>query len=186
MLRTGNLIRYKRGDKLAPVNYFLFENVLTEEQVNNIPKDPTIEDKVIYEWDDLKWAHPLLRIAKQYVPEVESDCIGYEMWHHPNLKPKSWHFDKDEYMFYHHEPESERTLNHPLCGLIYYIEVKDLKGGRLIFENGDKIVPIQNNLVLFDGNIMHMVEEFNRGEGIRNAVIINCWASHSHKRRDGY
>ena len=182
MLRIGNLIQYKRGDKLAPVNYFLFENVLTEEQVNNIPEKPEIKDKTIYEWDELKWAHPLLRLANQYVPEVELSC-GYEMWHHPNLRPKDWHFDKDEYMYYHHEPESERALNHPTCGLIYYIEVKDLKGGRLIFENGDKIVPIQNNLVLFDGNLMHRVEEF---KGTRNAVIINCWASHSYKKRDGY
>lgn len=181
MLRIGNLIQYKRGDKLAPVNYFLFENVLTEEQVNNIPEDPEIKGKTIYEWDDLKWAHPLLRLANQYVPEVELSC-GYEMWHHPNKRPKDWHFDKDEYMYYHHKPKSERALNHPTCGLIYYIEVKDLKGGRLIFENGDKIVPIQNNLILFDGNLMHMVEEFT---GTRNAVIINCWRTHSYKARSG-
>ena len=62
-------------------------------------------------------------------------------------------------------------LRFPICSLIFYVEVENLKGGQLKLED-DIITPKSNRLVIFDKGVQHSVETF---EGIRRTYLINPW-----------
>jgi hypothetical protein len=91
--------------------------------------------------------------------------VGSEIWSNVNSVVPHWHIDKDER---HYEATGE--FKFPLCTIVYYPYVKDLKGGRLkLYETEDLIItPKQNMVVVFPSNIPHIVEPF---EGERLSVI---------------
>lgn len=90
---------------------------------------------------------------------------GFEEWSQNNTQCNS-HVDKDEGYF-----KRTNNLKFPICSVIFYVEVKDLTGGRLVLGE-DIITPRTNRLVIFDPGIYHYVEPFN---GIRRAYLINPW-----------
>jgi len=136
----------------------------------------------------------LVSIATDYFDF--SDYVGYEAWTHMNTRPgqnidgylsggevdldsnmnkqggqssshDGWHYDKDELYF-------NRTgdMKFPICSLVYYpLVAKDLKGGRLVFED-HKIIPKENRLVMFSPGEIHTVDGF---KGKRCSLIINPW-----------
>ena len=64
-------------------------------------------------------------------------------------------------------------MSHPVCGIVYYLTIdENLKGGQLVFENGSRVFPKHNRLVLFDSKLKHCVEEYT---GRRHSVNINPW-----------
>jgi hypothetical protein len=96
-----------------------------------------------------------------------TSCIGYEFWSHNNTRPRGgWHQDKDEQL-------KIRTgeINFPLCSLIYYPIVENLKGGQLHIED-DIITPITNRLIIMEPGKWHCVQEFT---GNRVSFLVNPW-----------
>ncbi len=97
--------------------------------------------------------------------------VGYETWLHKNTKPVAdydggWHFDKDE-----HRYNVNKLLRFPICSCVFYLEVQNLKGGRLIVEDVE-IIPKTNRLVLFGPGKKHYVQDF---QGDRFSIAINPW-----------
>ena len=68
-------------------------------------------------------------------------------------------------------PQKTGKSKYPICSLIFYIEIKNLKGGELILA-GDIIKPKSNRLVIFDPGLHHSVNEF---KGIRKVFLVNPW-----------
>ena len=95
-----------------------------------------------------------------------TSCIGYECWTQNNTRPSTQHQDKDEELF-------ERTgkLSFPLCSIIYYPIVKNLKGGQLHLED-DIITPKTDRLVIFPPGKFHTVKPF---KGKRVSLLVNPW-----------
>ncbi len=95
-----------------------------------------------------------------------TSCIGYEFWTQNNTKPRGRHQDKDEQLI-------ARTgkLSFPLCSIIYYPIVENLKGGQLNVDDAI-IIPKTNRLVMMSPGMWHSVEEFT---GTRISFLINPW-----------
>lgn len=84
-----------------------------------------------------------------------SSCVGYE--------------------FCTRLSSNENIIRYPLCSIIYYPHVRDLKGGRLLLED-DIITPKSNRLVLFAPSRYRNVEEFT---GERIEVVVNPFSKYS-------
>ena len=84
-----------------------------------------------------------------------SSCVGYE--------------------FCTRLSSNENIIRYPLCSIIYYPHVRDLKGGRLLLED-DIITPKSNRLVLFAPGRYRNVEEFT---GERIEVVVNPFSKYS-------
>ena len=98
-------------------------------------------------------------------------CVGFEVWTHNNSKPTAdydggWHYDKDEYRY-----GLNNILSFPICSCIFYVEVQNLEGGRLVIED-IKIIPRPNRLIIFGPGKKHYVEDFS---GVRYSININPW-----------
>ena len=94
------------------------------------------------------------------------EYAGYELWFHDSIKSKP-HIDKDETLLI-----EEGRFSLPICSIIFYTTVENLKGGRLIIEEQDAITPKTNKLVIFGPNVWHEIEDFT---GIRRVFLVNIW-----------
>lgn len=94
-----------------------------------------------------------------------SSMIGCEMWCHNNTRP-DWHYDKDEKLC-----EETQEIKTPLCSIVYYANVNNLKDGRFLTETV-AVTPKTNRLIMFSPNIYHTVEEYT---GNRLAIALNPW-----------
>tara|TARA_R110000751_G_scaffold241647_2_gene342099 strand:- start:53 stop:550 length:498 start_codon:yes stop_codon:yes gene_type:complete len=141
---------------------------------NFLPKSKLI--KITKEYKKLKKNSPVRWSEESYLKNIflkEAAKIysfsrfkGFEEWTQNNTQCNS-HIDKDEGYF-------NRTgkLKFSICSVIFYIEIKDLKGGELILEK-DTITPKTNRLVIFNPGIPHSVNSF---KGIRRVLLINPWS----------
>ena len=123
----------------------------------------------ITEFKDIKEAPELVKTimdkANNYFDL--SELKYYEAWTHENTIPGGMHYDKDEPLF------AEGKLNFPLCSTVFYANVSDdIKGGKLLFEDGVTIQPKFNRLVIFSPGLRHGVEPFR---GKRTSININPW-----------
>ena len=101
-----------------------------------------------------------------------SELKYYEAWTHENTIPGGMHHDKDELLY------MEGELKFPLCSTVFYANVsKDIKGGRLLFEDGVIVEPRFNRLVIFSPGLLHGVEPFR---GKRTSININPWKHEIH------
>ncbi len=148
----------------------VLDDVLEQDSVNSILE--FIDDSTkITSWYNLKDGHvhaelclSLLDITNRYYNI--SSCVGYEFWTRLNTCVEGWHYDKDERL-----SEDKKILSFPLCSIIYYPYVRDLKGGQLYMEH-DIITPKSNRMVIFAPGVYHNVEDFT---GERIAMVINPW-----------
>lgn len=101
----------------------------------------------------------LLNKAKNYYDL--STMVGYDFWGHTNNK-LDWHIDKDENI-------TDRVST-PLCSIVFYSYIHDIRGGELVFEDGTTIIPKTNRMVMFDPYVKHKV---NPVTGIRKSFNIN-------------
>ena len=132
-----------------------------------------IDDLDIY-WFDMDQDHPckkecmkLLEIGGEYIDI--SSAIGYETWIRINTRPAGWHCDQDDRLNL-----TENKTSYPLCSMVYYPYVdEDLKGGKLEFEDGRKLTPKTNRLIVFGPGIRHNVEENYIGDRI--SLALNPW-----------
>ena len=101
-----------------------------------------------YEHDFRDFCLQMIDIASKYYDL--SSSIGYEFWTHNNSRPsEDWHYDKDEFLF-----NATGIYEYPLCSMVYYPVVEDLKGGQLHLEC-DIITPKENRLVIFPPKTYH-------------------------------
>ena len=123
----------------------------------------------ITEFKDIKEAPELVKTimdkANNYFDL--SEMKYYEAWTHENTIPGGMHYDKDELLY------AEGELKFPLCSTVFYANVSDdIKGGKLLFEDGVTIEPKFNRLVIFSPGLRHGVEPFR---GKRTSININSW-----------
>ena len=95
-----------------------------------------------------------------------STCKGYEFWSHNNTEPRGWHIDQDEQL-----NGTTGQTRFPLCSMIYYLKIDNLRGGKLHIED-DIITPKTNRLVIFSPQLNHCVEPFM---GDRIVLCVNPW-----------
>ncbi len=95
-----------------------------------------------------------------------STCKGYEFWSHNNTRPGDWHIDQDEQL-----SNITGQTRFPLCSMVYYVKVENMKGGNLHIED-DIITPKSNRLVIFSPKLNHFVEPFR---GDRISLCVNPW-----------
>ena len=129
---------------------------------------PNINEK----WYSLDEQHPfdnfcnsMIGVANQFI-NLDS-CVGYEFWTQKNTRPSKWHQDKDEQL-----NGNKSILSFPLCSMVYYVKVKDLKGGKLHIED-DIITPKSNRMVIFSPNLNHCAEPFMCD---RITLCVNPWS----------
>ena len=128
----------------------------------------------ITEFKDIKEAPELVKTimdkANNYFDL--SEMKYYEAWTHENTIPGGMHYDKDELLY------AEGELKFPLCSTVFYANVSDdIKGGKLLFEDGVTIEPKFNRLVIFSPGLRHGVEPFR---GKRTSININPWKDEIH------
>ena len=88
-----------------------------------------------------------------------------ECWVHVNTRLDP-HIDRDENLF-----KSTGEVHIPLCSIVYYISIKDLKDGRFCSSIGS-VEPESNMVLTFPRNLWHYVEPF---KGERIILAINPW-----------
>ena len=96
-----------------------------------------------------------------------TSCKGYEFWSQNNTRPQNWHIDQDEQLV-----AKTNQTRFPLCSMVYYVKVNDLKGGKLHIED-DIITPKTNRLVIFSPQLNHCVDPFI---GDRISFCVNPWS----------
>ena len=96
-----------------------------------------------------------------------TSCKGYEFWSQNNTRPQNWHIDQDEQLV-----AKTNQTRFPLCSMVYYVKVNDLKGGKLHIED-DIITPKTNRLVVFSPQLNHCVVPF---VGDRISLCVNPWS----------
>ena len=104
---------------------------------------------------------------------IPSDVLGYEYWTHVNTKPNDSHQDKDEVAYLKHG-----ISRFPLFSTVFYLEVENLMGGELVFEEGIEVIPKINRLVIFKAGLEHHVRTF---KGHRVSIAVNPWSTKLYK-----
>ena len=137
--------------------------------IDNFLDNSLIIPSFIEEFKDIKEAPELVKTimdkANNYFDL--SELKYYEAWTHENTIPGGMHYDKDELLY------AEGELKFPLCSTVFYANVSDdIKGGKLLFEDGVTIEPKFNRLVIFSPGLRHGVEPFR---GKRTSININPW-----------
>mgnify|MGYP003650394606 FL=1 len=147
------------------MSFKVVDNFLTDTQLKllklKIPNKSTSET----------WNSKIKKHFSPFITEAKknynlSKFLGFETWSHHNTKPAP-HHDRDEFLY-----KTTGKLKFPLCSVIFYIEVTNLKGGKL-FINDDAVIPKTNRLIIFGPGVWHSVEPFL---GIRKVLLINPWA----------
>ena len=155
---------------MIPTN-IVIDNVLDDKSVSKIYKslDESTKNPFFYKMSDNhlydNFCLSMINLASQYYNLTSA--IGYEFWTRLNTCVEGWHRDKDEKLF-----DEKNILSFPLCTIIYYPHVDNLKGGELLLGN-DKILPKTNRMVIFASGISHNVENFT---GDRISMMVNPWA----------
>ena len=156
---------------MSRVSSIILDNVLEESSVDKI-NDALNNSTAKVTWYDLDEDHifenfctSLIHITNQFIDI--SSCVGYEFWTRLNTNVGTWHRDKDEELY-----ERDKTLSFPLCTILYYPYIKNLKGGQLLLED-DIIMPRTNRMIIFASGMSHNVENFT---GERTSMIINPWS----------
>lgn len=145
----------------------ILDDVLSNENLDIIEKNSenfNSEINGLYQWNSIEIFKPLIKICSNYYSL--HNCFGYEIWEQKNTKPPNWHCDRDEIL------AKQNIIKYPICTLVYYINIDNLIGGKILLENGIDITPIKNRLVIFGPGVKHYVEEFS---GYRHSLIINPW-----------
>ena len=107
----------------------------------------------------------MINVASNFYDLTSS--TGYEFWSQNNTRPQNWHIDQDEQLV-----AKTNQTRFPLCSMVYYVKVNDLKGGKLHIED-DIITPKTNRLVVFSPQLNHCVVPF---VGDRISLCVNPWS----------
>ena len=138
------------------------------QQNEKTTNEPNFKEK----WYSLEEDHPFQDFSLQMLNVAGtffdlSLCVGYEFWTHNNTRPRGWHIDQDQKLV-----NTTGQTRFPLCSVVYYVKVEDLKGGKLHIED-DVITPKSNRMVTFSPKLNHCVEPFM---GERITLCVNPWS----------
>lgn len=153
----------------------VLDDVIEEDQFNILSKDlvELFNGLTLWEeWYNLDTHHPCQSVCSFIIDKARdyydlTSCTGYEFWVHNNTRPPEWHQDKDERML-----KEKGIYSFPLCSIVYYACVENLKGGNIEIEDGIVVSPKSNRMVIFTGSKFHYVQEYT---GTRLSLIINPW-----------
>ena len=156
------------------INLTVLDNVLNDQEIQVIRNSKLLKDNLAnvneygfqLAWDEITEFHPILNIVRDYWDL--SDVVAYEMWQQLNDRPGHWYYDRDELCV------NMGINKYPVMTSVYYLDVHDVVGGRLFFEDDSHIEPVQNRLVMFGPAVEHYVERYS---GHRHSIIINPWNS---------
>ena len=154
-------------------SYVVLDDVLSQDTIMRLYKsiDKSTRDAFFYKLDDShlydNFSHAMLNVARQYF-DLET-CVGYEFWTRLNTCVYDWHRDRDERLF-----DEQGITSYPLCSIIYYPHIENMKGGQLLLES-DVITPKTNRMVVFPSGVLHNVESFT---GNRISMMVNAWDRH--------
>ena len=110
----------------------------------------------------------LIEVASQYFDLKEA--VGYEWWTHKNTYTgKGWHIDYHEAAW-----QRDRTLKTPMCSIIFYPLVANIKGGEFVLEDL-KIPAKTNRMILVSSNEPHNIANYNVEDADRWSLLINPW-----------
>ena len=146
----------------------VIDDVLSEDELKEFEEQVIGLNNIdlLVQFEQIKFVHPLLEVASQYFDLTK--CCGYEIWQHNKTEGSlPWHHDRDEILY-----AKKKIASHPVCGMVYYPRIENLKGGELVFENDEKVSPKKNRMVLFDATLKHCVKEYTCR---RHSVNINPW-----------
>ena len=155
---------------MIPTN-IVIDNVLDDESVSKIYKslDESTKNPFFYKMNDNhfydNFCLSMINLASQYYDLT--NAVGYEFWTRLNTCVEGWHRDKDERLF-----DEKKIISFPLCTIIYYPIVKDLKGGELLLMD-DMVTPKTNRMVMLASGVPHNVNEFT---GERVSMMVNPWS----------
>ena len=98
-----------------------------------------------------------------------NNLVGYEMWRNSthNFIPE-WHVDRDERL-----AVQEKRYSLPICNIVYYPLVENLKQGGEFYTDDIVITPKTNRLIIMSPGIFHGVKPYDNA--IRSVVAINPW-----------
>jgi len=135
-------------------------------------KEQTNESNLKEKWYSLDEEHHFQDFCTQMLSIAGSffdlsSCMGYEFWTHHNTRPRGWHIDQDEKLV-----STTGQTRFPLCSVVYYVKVENLKGGKLHIED-DIITPKSNRMVIFSPKLNHCAEPFM---GDRITLCVNPWS----------
>jgi hypothetical protein len=156
----------------------IIDNVLLEDEINFLVNEMGNFSLKKEESKDLRFSfienytidsipnnpyQKLIEFAKNYFDLT--DMVLYEYWFNNRSRTGDWHQDFNTELFH-----SSHEKKFPLCGIVFYPLVENVKGGELLTETGITIQPVRNRLILFSGNLSHYVKEF---QGDRCSLSIN-------------
>jgi hypothetical protein len=147
------------------MSFRVIDNFLSKKNYKTITKTFTkLKGNIPVRWAETDYRKHvfLIEAAKTY---DFTKYKGFEEWSQNNTQCNP-HVDKDEGYY-----QKTGKFRYPICSLIFYIEVKNLRGGELILA-GDIIKPKSNRLVIFDPGLHHSVESF---KGTRRVFLVNPW-----------
>jgi len=147
------------------MSFRVIDNFLSKKNYKTIIKIfNRLKGNIPVRWAEIDYRRNvfLVEAAKTY---DFSKYKGFEEWSQNNTQCNP-HVDKDEGYF-----KKTGKLKYPICSLVFYADVKKLKGGELILA-GDVIKPKSNRLVIFDPGLHHSVESF---KGTRKVLLLNPW-----------
>tara|TARA_B100000287_G_scaffold174771_1_gene164831 strand:- start:119 stop:610 length:492 start_codon:yes stop_codon:yes gene_type:complete len=135
-----------------------------------ILKDGNLGDKSGERWHSLDHEHHFDNFCREFIKLADNyydltSCVGYEFWTQNNTRPDDWHIDKDD------DLAKQGISSYPLCSMVYYLLVDNLKGGQLHLED-DIITPKTDRLVIFPPGKFHTVKPF---KGKRVSLLVNPW-----------
>lgn len=146
--------------------FIVLDNVFDEGTVFEFDSLVHDDKKVIWhDKSEVTIYNKILEVSKDYFDL--SNFAGYETWYNSNGTP-DWHIDK-EISISNNAPNHTAEL--PICSIIYYPKIEDLKGGEFLTRDMT-IVPKSNRLIMFSSDIYHKVNSFT---GTRKALPINPW-----------
>ena len=149
-------------DDVVDNSTFQSDCIKLSESGKNIPeKWYSLDEKHIFQ----EFCIQMINLSSQMYDLTS--CVGYEFWTHYNTIPRNWHIDKDEQL-----KIKTGYTRFPLCSMVYYVYVDELRGGKLHIED-DVITPKSNRLVIFSPGKYHCVEPFL---GKRITLCVNPWS----------
>lgn len=134
------------------------------------------EGEGYFEWEERHQHKAMCRtiLEKAFLYQGGIEAVqGYEYWTHVSTRPNDTHQDKDEVAYLKHG-----ISRFPMFSTVFYLEVKNLFGGELVFEDGIEITPKVNRLVIFNKGLEHSVRSF---DGHRVSIAVNPWSTKLYK-----
>lgn len=161
------------------MSFTVFDNFLLPEDLKILKIQLPSKGDLPIKWNDHKNFSIYQNVINKFMIAAISKgydfsmYAGYEQWFRNSSKVGP-HIDKDEILL-----EEENKYSLPICSIIYYTNIENLNGGKLIIQNEDFITPKNNKLIILGPNILHAIEDFT---GTRKSFLVNFWK----KKPKGY